>query len=398
MSNIEIRTEGYSEGALIPRRQLRISGKTIDTPARARPARKTRSGEQPMEESRGVVELHRTIDTERLTRARRGNLEVITDELKRGYRKAHDDEVVCSFFTYEDEQTMAQGEIELMVNVLEEFSDVLPVPMMPGLVRIMEDDEEPTDPAFHTYKENVDQFVRIARTLAPDKPVMGVIPPLGSEFTYELMDLYAEYNVRAYYVNFKRRRITAETQIGVVKPMMQYIARRDIADNVLFYAINLHPGDEDETLGLTPALDMSSVGMGFDIIGENHVGIRAPPEAFEGEDDTVTFTFFDRDSYARREVLLAELPQHFPSESGFDPEHIVQRSAESDNHRRRLEKLVSAEQMALATQELHPQIPAGSAFDHLMGKPGVTPEIARALQDVRDGFEDGQSQSSLSDF
>lgn len=398
MTWLNIRTEGFSNDALFPRRHITIGEKEFETPTKAIPVRKTRDhqGEELAEASRGVCELHRGVSTEKLRSARHGNMRAITGELQTGYRKAKGNEVVFTFLSWKEGQTFGEAGAQVFVDVIETFSDILTVPLMPELVEAVEEDRL-SDTAYQEYRQNVSQFLETARIKHPEAPIMGVIPALGWEFTDDLMRLYEKYNVRAFCMNLNRTRITAGTKVEIVKPMMRHIARRDIADNVLFYGINLHPGDYDDSLGLRPAADMASFGMGFDIVGENHVSPSIPEEAFE-DDETVTFKLFDREEFAYKEVLLAELPQHFPEKTRFDVDEVVQRAARSDNQRRRLEKLVNAEQMALAAKELQVQIPSGITFKQLAKKRGVTPKIARAFQSVRDGFDDGQSQSSLSDF
>lgn len=398
MTKITINTEDFSNDALFPRRQIKIGEKEFQTPTKAIPVRKTRNedGETVSQSRREVCELHRGVDTERLTRARRGDIRTITKGLQTGYNKTQEDDVVFTFLSWKEGQTFAEAEAHILVDILETYSDILTVPLMPSLVNTVE--EGLSDTAYQSYRRNVEQFLESARVRAPKIPIMGTIPPLGWEFTDDLMKLYEKHSVRAFCMNFNRRRITAGTQIGMVKPMMRHIARRDIANHVLFYGINMHPGQFDERLGLQPAADMASLGMGFDIVGENHVGLNAPPEAFEDDDDAVYFKFFEKTEFAYRKVLLAELPQHFPENTEFDPDYVVKQSANSDNQRRRLEKLLSAEQMTLATKELQPKISAGSAFEHVVTKPGVTPTTTEALQSVREGFDEGQSQSSLFDF
>jgi hypothetical protein len=181
--------------------------------------------------------------------------------------------------------------------------------------------------------------------------------------------------------------------------MMRNIARRGIEEDVLFYGINLSAGSNDAELGMAPAADLAALGLGLDIIGECHVPPRIPAEAFDDEgEETVTFELFDETSFARREVLLADLPQELPADSSFDPEYVVKEGAQSKQKRRRLEKLVNAELMGQAATRLQSEIASGTAFQSVTSKRGVRPQTATAYQTVRDGFDDGQNQSGLNDF
>jgi hypothetical protein len=234
-------------------------------------------------------------------------------------------------------------------------------------------------------------------------PVMGVIPILGHDYTRELMDLYGREQVRAFCLNFNRTRITAGAKVDIVRPMMSSIARRGIEENVLFYGINLAPGDRDEDLGGRPAADFAGVGMGLDIIGGSHVSPRIDPSVFEQEEsksgeDTI-FKLFDKDEWITRDVLLEELPEEFPEDSSLDAEQVMKRCRQSPrNAVNRLQKIVNAEQKALAAKALRPEIEKGNLIDYLSNKKGVTVSTSASFQEVRGDFESELEQAGLDDF
>ena len=117
----------------------------------------------------------------------------------------------------------------------------------------------------------------------------------------------------------------------------------------------------------------------------------------DGEEET--FSLFDRHRFVHRDIPLESLKSEFTERSAFDPKHVVEHAQASDDHRRRLEKLVAAEQMAIATRELRKHLISDEdAFGYLTAKPGVLPQSKRAAAEVGKAFEGGIQQTDLDDF
>ena len=401
MTNLTVETEGFADGGLIPNRQLTINGTTVRSPTKAVPARKFRDDEAIDADSYEVCELHRTIDTERLTTERRGKTTPITDHLQNGANKASEDNVVIVFLTYEEASELTQVEAEQIVDIQAEFSDIITVPLMPDLTKVIDESQGVSAPAYQTYRSNAELITDTARERYPEMPVMGTFPILGREFVSDLLSHYLEEGLRAFCTNFNRGRPSASTKVETIKPLMQDLARRGLHEATFHYAINLKNRPTNDTLGGKPADATTAFGMGFDIVGENHVPFRAPPEEVDWGDDgeQETFSLFDRHQFVYRDIPLEDLKREFPERSAFDPEHVVERARESDKHRRRLEKLVATEQMEIATRELRKHLTSDEdAFEYLTTKPGVLPQSVRAVAEVGEAFEGGIKQTDLDDF
>lgn len=404
MSQIKVKTESFGDDILTPLRRVEVGEVTVDTPTVAIDIKKTREHESVQENARGVNELHRSVNGQTLTQALRGGEDAIVKSLQRGYNKTREDELTVAFISYELTTPISESEAEYLCDVIASFSDVMTVPLMPELARTVDSENGVSDPAFRSYLESVKTFLDVAGRAAPKMPVMGVVPILGHEYTTELMDVYGREQVRAFCLNFDRTRITANAKVDIVRPMMNSIARRGIEESVLFYGINLDPGDRDDSLGGRPAADFAGLGMGLDIIGGSHVSPRMPPSAYEDAEaksgeDTITFKLFDKDEWIYRDVPLDELSEVFPEDSSLDAEHVVERCRRSPkNALNRLQKVVNAEQKALAAGELHPEIEDGNLVEYLAKKKGVTPSTTASFQRVRGDFDSGLEQSGLDDF
>ena len=404
MSQIKVKTESFGDDILAPLRRVEVGEVTVDTPTVAIDIKKTRKHESVQENARGVNELHRSVNGQTLTQALRGGEDAIVKSLQRGYNKTREDELTVAFISYELTTPISESEAEYLCDVIASFSDVMTVPLMPELARTVDSENGVSDPAFRSYLENVKTFLDVADRAAPKMPVMGVVPILGHQYTTELMDVYGREQVRAFCLNFDRTRITANAKVDIVRPMMNSIARRGIEESVLFYGINLDPSDRDDSLGGRPAADFAGLGMGLDIIGGSHVSPRMPPSAYEDAEaksgeDTITFKLFDKDEWIYRDVPLDKLSEVFPEDSSLDAEHVVERCRRSPkNALNRLQKVVNAEQKALAAGELHPEIEDGNLVEYLAEKKGVTPSTTASFQRVRGDFDSGLEQSGLDDF
>lgn len=377
---------------------------TVDTPTSAVEIKKTREHEGVHPEARGVNELYRSVDGEDLTKARRGASDAFIKSLQRGYNKTQEDELTIAFISYDEAGTLSQGDADFLADVIATFSDTMTIPLMPKLARIVEPEDGLSDPAYRSYRKSVERFLKAAAAAAPEMPIMGVIPMLGHEYVTNLMDLYGENGVRAYCLNFDRKRITASPQVNVLQPMMRNLTTRGVEDNVLFYGINLHPGQQDDDLGFRPAADFVSVGMGLDIVGGSHVSPKLPEEVFEemegdSEDEMPTFRLFNREEWVYQDIPLDDLSKFFPEESALDVEQVVKRCQQSPrNAVNRLQKVVNAEQKALAASDLRPRIEKGNLIEHVSMKSGVTPGTAASCQEIKQEFDAGYGQSGLSDF
>lgn len=389
---------------LTPHRRVQVGDAEVETPTSAIEIDKTREHEPVNPVARGVNELYKQVSGEDLTAARRGSSTAIVESLQRGFNKTHEGELNVAFISYDETGNLPLADAAYLVDVLDTFSDIIPVPLMPKTAGSVDPENGTTDPAYQSYRGSVENMLEAIEERAPDTPVMGVLPMLGWEYIEDLMDLYARHDIRAFCLNFNRRKITASRQVSIIRPLMRSISTRGIEDNVLIYGINPSPGSRDDALGFRPAADFASFGMGIDIIGGTHVPPKMPPHVFEEigeteEEEETTFRLFDRDVGGYREVPLSDLPSEFPDDSPMEGEDVTERIRNmSKNALNRLQKVVNAEQKALEAKEIRSEMEDESAFDYMGSKPGVTPDTMRSFQEVREGFDDGRDQTGLSEF
>lgn len=388
---------------LTAHRRVQLGDTVIETPTAAIETDAVRDHEPVNPDARGVNELYRTVGGDDLTKSRRGTSSIIIDDLSRGYRKAKEEELTIAFVSYDETGVLPRGEAAHLVDILQSVSDVIPVPLMPKTAEAIDPDEHDgtNDPAYKSLRTSVENVLDAVESRASDTPVMGVLPMLGWDYIEDLLDLYERRGVRAFCLNFDRRKITAANQVAVLRPLMKSISTRGIEDKVLTYGINLHPGSTDNVMGFRTATDFAAFGLGLDILGGRHVAPKMPGHVFEDSeaDEELTFRLFDKRDACYREIALENLPEMFPEDSSLDPSHVVRRCRNSPNNAKfRLQKLVNCEQKSLAGKELQSEFSTGNAYDEFTSKPGITPSMVSSFGDVRDGFDDGRNQTGLSDF
>lgn len=394
----------FDRNGIFPLRNLRVKGKKIQTPTAATIPGKLRQHEEFHPDSSDVSELYRTVGGDDLDEAIRDpEGSTINSDLESQYSSAPDDSLKITFTKYTETNTLGGAHAQYLSDIHAAYSDILTIPLMPKLVRNVEDGLN--DPSYRSFKKSVVAFLNQVEERHPETPVMGLIPRLGWEFIDDLLEVYEAHDVTTYAFDFDRCKVTTGTQLAMVEPLMQSIANRGIEEHTLFYAINPSPGTRQQAIGARPASDIASFGLGFDIIGGCHVSPRMPEEAFEemeaeqGEDGEPEFRLFDRTDWVYRDIPVSDLPDVFPDQTAFDSEGIAARVRRSPtNAKYRLQKLVNGEQKALAAKDLRDALASNQAYPQVVKKLGVTGQTQSAYKQARDSFDEERFQSGVGDF
>lgn len=406
MTDLKITTvNDFDRNGIFPLRNFRVEGKKIQTPTAATLPGKLRQHEEFHPDSSGVSELYRTVGGDDLDEAMRDpEGSTINSDLESQYSSASDDSLKVTFTKYTEASTLGVAHAQYLSDIHAAYSDILTIPLMPKLVRNVEDGLN--DPSYRSFKKSVVAFLNQVEERHPEAPVMGLIPRLGWEFIDDLLEVYEAHDVTTYAFDFDRCKVTTGTQLSMVAPLMQSIANRGIEEHTLFYAINPSPGTRQQAIGARPASDIASLGLGFDIIGGCHVSPRMPEEAFEemeseqGEDGEPEFRLFDRTDWVYRDIPVSDLPDVFPDETAFDAVGVAARVRRSPtNAKYRLQKLVNGEQKALAANDLRDALASEKAYSKVITKLGVTDQTQSAYKKARDGFDEERfRQSGVGEF
>jgi hypothetical protein len=379
-------------------KSISIGSKRIDTPAKAVEIGKITRYDQVVERARGVNEIYAEFDASKIQDARRGLNKSLPKNITDALREAQDGEINVIILKYTGTNELRRGDLRWVVEQLDTHSDLVVVPVMPKLARAAADDERDEDAidtrSFENLRRNVEKFLEEADKHGVEHPLMGTLPvQLPWECNRDLFRTYRGEDIRAFCANFDRRTVTATRQVEeFLQPFLGSIQAEGLTDQVLTYAVNVGRKRNHDSKASPTAQDFITMAHGFDILGENHEGMRAPPSVIEEIQEQVqteptTFDTFDTEEYVYHETTLSDIDRHFPSDTALDLDRIRQRLRQKDEPPYRLRALLNAEQMSLATEELRAAIQRGESRAFLRSKNGIGANEADTLESVRDAFE-----------
>jgi hypothetical protein len=401
MAELEVRTDEFSDDLVAARRTIVGDGIRVETPTAAVQAKKLQKTEDVDPSVCGVQEVYRTFGDDDLTAASRGTNTQFIDDFA---NQAHDVEgmLTAAFLRYTETGELSRSDAAMLVDILAAVGDFITVPLMPKTARLIGEDgtEDPhRDAAYQDYRTSVERLLEMAAERAPEMSVMGVLPMVGWTYMKDLFSLYDQHGVRMYCLNFDRSRITAGTKISMIRPLQRHIAEISREDDVVLYGMNMTAANHDDALGIQPADDFNGLGMGLDIIGGSHERLRGPSEMFEEMEGEETFKLFDRIQSGYRQLPPDQIAVAIPDNIEPDGEYIQRRvEAGTQSTRRRLEKVVNAQQKAHAADDVRDALNDDRAAEELADRVGVTQTTIEAFRQVRRSFDDGRSQSNLGDF
>lgn len=346
---MRIKTTKIDSDTLSSQKEVTVESTEFETPAKALQVGKLRASETVSPLARGVVEIYRKADAAGLNNSRQG-WEGLAKNLDRQAKNARDDEFVVPFIEYEDTDLNKKNAAEI-ARLQTNYGDIITVPLMTSLVNAADDGDDRTASNVSTIIENTRSFLDAVGNLGINKPVMGVIPLIGEDCTQALVDLYFEYNIRAYCVDYNRRSPMARFQINnVVSPLMQSLTNYDIREESLIYAVNAKPHRSGPADRRTPDT-MYGYTLGFDIVGDNHIAPKLPEEVLEkltkesGEE--AKLRLFDSSTVSIVEVSLSDLDVFLPKETDTPVDRVRNRVRQNQNEKYRFEKLINAELISL---------------------------------------------------
>ncbi|RLM88667.1 hypothetical protein D3D02_11785 [Halobellus sp. Atlit-38R] len=375
-----------------------IGSKRVDTPAKAVEIDKITRYDKVVERARGVNEIYTEFDASKIQDARRGLNKNLLKNITDALREAQDGELNVVILKYTGADELRRGDLRWLVERLDEYSDIIAVPLMPKLAKQATDDEQDEGPvdtlAFEDLKQNVRKFLEEADALGVEQPLMGTLPVrLPWECNHELFNRYREEDVRAFCANFNRRTPTANRQVEeFLQPFLGEIRAEGIKDRVLTYAVNVKPKKNHDSKASKTAQDFITVAHGFDILGENHEGITASPEAIEKmqeqmREEPTTFDIFDTGEYVYDKCTLSDIDRHFPSETALNLDRIKRRLRKREEPPYQIRALFNAEQMSLTTQELRAALQRGDSRETLRSKDGIGANEVDSLEAVQEAYE-----------
>lgn len=399
MTRMHVTAETLSEEGLFWLREVEIDNqpeKQVKTPTAVHLPDKRRGPEGVHPENRGVAELYKQVRGDELDKATMSDQNPVEDALAGQVDGVKDEEIRVTITSYQESSTMDAAHAKELAKAHAEVGDIAATPLVPNLVKNIR--EENSNPSYQSLKTSIVSFLNHVHEIAPNHPVLGVLPVVEWKYLEDLLEMYSthEHKVQGYLVDFDRRTITQELQEQLIQPLMHHIGNTGIEEYTLCYALNLPPGLPTGSDSIQPSMDMISLGLGFDIIGGRH---RSAKIAGDVEPNAETFRLFKPELWAREDISFDQLAEVLPNDTGFGVRRVVSRSESSPlQDRYRLEQLVNLERKAIAAANLREELREGKGYKNSIVKRGVTDQAQDAFDTIRDQFDEGRFQTSLEDF
>lgn len=387
MTGLEIRTQTSLQDGVFKHGKLKLklqdSSWEIPLPAKTTPVKKITSTDDIYPEFKSINEVYQTIDSTDLRDLINGNDPAFVDSIKRKQKFSGDDELDLVLINYQDTQAMSELGAREFVKTIDDVSDVITSPLQTPLLHAVIDDDEdnPIDDPYHNYKITKENFLEEAAALNNGKPRMGTLSFLPNGKLNQLLQLYDDFDVEMLGVDFANENPTGCTDrlgdvIGRITALDIFAGRAMFA-----YNVNKSPYRANATI-LSPE-NFAPAGMGFDIIGGNHLGLPYEPE---GEQHN--FSVFDPDVAGYRRIAVNAVVSEWPVtvQSNIPPERVASFQLRKAN---KLISLINSEQIQRTLNDLRDRIEQGNGSNFLKSKEGIGKPIQNAFEDIKRSYSGG---------
>lgn len=402
MTHYTIRAAEPDEETLLQPKEITVDGDSVETPVKALEVEKTRGDDQVNDDSRGVNELYVTVNRRKLEQYRNGGNSPLRERLEKASRRTNEGELDFVFCSFQETGQFDPANVTAMIDLMAEYGDFIVAPLMPEIAAGVESDVL-DDEYFTTYQQNAEIFLDNVAQKEIGLPVVGVLPALARDQVDALIDRYLDANVDGFCYNLDRATITAiAKQEELVRPLVRKLGMWDVRKTTFTYVINGLSYGSDTVAGST-AEYLAAVSMGVDIVGGSHIGLQADEEVIEDfiasrEGEPVTLRLLDPQTYAMTQVPVHKLDGFIPDETGLDVDRIKRRIKTARSEKSRYRKLINTEILAIVLDELVASIEEDGVKATLEEKTGIPDHVIERLTKTREAFDDGDSQSGLSDF
>jgi len=198
--------------------------------------------------------------------------------------------------------------------------------------------------SFEDYKSFIDKALRCLEETLPNVSLLVPIPlSLPPIFIEDLVRSYLRRGVDAFYLDFEGRTWRG---LSVNLVWLHQTLRRE-GSVALLYAINLGPGMPLRKEAVIPALDLLSLGVGVDILGDNHLPPRVPADVLA---EMGGLRLLNKEDYGYYKPLnVRELSAIYPSDSLVPLDRLL---SSHQVIRKRAQSLFNAEQAYLEMRKV----------------------------------------------
>jgi len=266
-------------------------------------------------------------------------------------------------------------EAQEYVRAIDEVSNIITCPLQFPLLHALADGEDvgQIDDPYHNFKHTKENFLEEVEALGSQKPVMATLSFMSDGRLTQTIQLYDDFDVGMIGVDFYRENPTTISD-GPLGDIIGRLTALDMFDGVPLFAYNMNKSPFRTNSEIRRAENVAPVGMAFDILGGNYLGLEFPPSG-----DQQNFTVFDPDVAGYRRVPVSDVVEEWPVpiQSNISPEQVESLQVDTANN---LVSLINAEQIQMSLSNLRARREQGNEANFIKMKAGID-------QTMQDAFE-----------
>lgn len=355
---------------------------TNPLPTKSKPIDKLTGEDQIYETERTVAEVFKQVTTTNLEEWKEYQASISNDnaskieppafiaQLKAKLRYRRDDEVVFTFLVITDTHDVSDSDARALAQIVNQHSDVFTPPIQQGLLSAINGESEIAGDPFTIYRDGLNSYYEAATDINQSKPLMGTLPLLPHGKLHQLAVMYGQdFPIEILGVNLEGTKMTKEENQKELRQLIGMLRSLGLYDGFLMYAINPSRCHYRHNQTIREAGDFPLAPMGFDIIGDNHLGLEYAPE---GEREN--FNIFDSNPAGYQPVSADSPEDDWPVT--IDSNIPSSRLAESRETRAsELAGLISNEQMEFLFADFRSAIDDGNEMVFLRNKEGISEDM-----------------------
>jgi hypothetical protein len=371
-----------AEGGLFTTRTVSWDGYEIETPVKTIPAKNLTSKDQIDSEIRHIAQAGVELEPADLEAYRSGKQPQAIQNLQKKLANTVDTEVQVAIFEYTDGHEINQLDMDTLVEIQNEYADIITMPCQPGLsepLMDMIDDGRSNlnNSPFRALRSGVENCKEALSRKELDKPVMGVLPLLSPGHRRQILKIYEDIDIDFLAIDFRGLKPTKDTVYDWLEEFVADLTVRGEFESHILYALNYRKCFPKRNSDLHPSEGITLVCSGFDVLGETHVSRRV----IDGDYEPSNTKAFDGSSLGYKDIPLDNMQDEWPHGSTISGSQLDNAGT---GKRRKLRQLANAEWLNYSLRAFRAAIDNGEVRQFIENKdtPSLIDERIQAMEQM----------------
>ncbi len=356
-SEINIRNLEVADDTQLRRQNVKIGNSWIQTPLKSISPEKLYA-KKPFPKENSIVEIFKKIKPEKLSKIFNEKKEEVKLSNSFNNLSSRGDENNPSFLIiqYDSLTIPSKEEAERLSRLSHALSDIAPIPSIPRSIR----GDKLKVGNLNQFLDYIKNCIKTLKDIN-NKQIMGYIPPISQLFVEELIELYLNEGINAYYFDLDGDLVTSH--IIQIDSMKRKLKKRGYEENHFIHYTNAKHGSTTiNNTNVIPAQDITGFIRGMDSFGGMHVGSRRSPEYIEWlkknkNVENNSIRLFDKNGYGYHKMFSSssanEIRKVYPLDSEIKIEDI---DFKKKSVVKRFSEIINMEQQILESKKISNKI------------------------------------------